>query len=93
MEVSRLLSNDADDFTLDNYIEVNILWDKPMDESTPGNLVPGNSTTYENDDDHVDATITGPTGENQNYVPYVILGISTFVILGAGIVFIKKKVL
>ncbi len=93
MEVSKLLSNNADDFSLDNYMEVNILKNKVIEESIPGNYVPGDSTTEEYDDDNVYVTVTGPTGEDRNYVPYIILGVSTLVILGAGIVFIKKKVI
>lgn len=93
MEVSRILSNSEDDFSLDNYIEVNGLKDKTIEDSIPGNYVPGDSTTEENDDDKVSITITGPTGENRNYIPYVILGISSLIILITGIVFIKKKVL
>ena len=38
-------------------------------------------------------TITTPTGENKNYILITIVAISFFVILGTGIVFIKKKIL
>lgn len=38
-------------------------------------------------------TVTTPTGANQNYVMPITLGLSTLVILGAGVWFIKKKVL
>lgn len=93
MEVSRLLSTTADDFSLDNYMEVNRLTGDPIESSIPGNSVPGDSTTYENDDDTVLVTITAPTGEDRNYVPYIILGVSTLIILGAGVIFIKKKVI
>ena len=93
MEVSRLLSTTADDFSLDNFMEVNRLTGDPIESSTPGNYVPGNSETEESDDDTVLVTITSPTGEDRNYVPYIILGISTLIILGAGVIFIKKKVI
>lgn len=38
-------------------------------------------------------TVTTPTGGNQNYVMPITIGLSTLVILGAGVWFIKKKVL
>ena len=98
LEVSRVLSNNADDFIFDNDMEVNILTgrrttkDGTEDEYTiPGNYIPSNGETG-GDDDYVYLTVTGPTGENQNYIPYIVLGISAFIILGTGIVFIKKKV-
>ena len=93
LKASRVLSNNAEDFNFDNDIEVNTLKDKKIDNSTPGNYVPGDNTTYENDDDTVNIVITGPTGENRNYLPYVLLGISSFIIIAAGVIFIKKKVL
>lgn len=92
-KASRLLSNNAEDFNFDNDIEVNTLKNKKIEDSIPGNYVPGDSTTYEKDNDTVNIVITGPTGENRNYLPYVLLGISLFIILATGIIFIKKKVL
>ena len=98
LEVSRVLSNKADDFIFENDMEINILTgrrttkDGTEDEYTiPGNYIPSNGETG-GDDDYVYLTITGPTGDNQNYIPYIVLGISAFIILGTGIVFIKKKV-
>lgn len=38
-------------------------------------------------------TVTPATGENRDYTSIVILAISSFIILGTGIVFIKKKIL
>ena len=37
--------------------------------------------------------ITGNEGENQNYLPYIIIGLIATTILGVGIVLIKKKVI
>ena len=102
LTVSKVLSNSADDFIFENEVEVNILKgrrttkDGTEDEYTiPGDYIPGQSGTSEKggDDDYIYVTVTGPTGENQNYIPYIILGFTTFIILGAGIVLIKKKVL
>ena len=61
--------------------------------ATPGNYEPGTGPKVESDDDGVVLVITGPTGEDKNYLPYILLGISSFIILGTGIIFIKKKVL
>ena len=40
-----------------------------------------------------EVVITPPTGENQDYVLPIVLGVSLLIILGAGIILIKKKVL
>ena len=99
LEVSKVLSNTAEDLIFDNDLEVNILTgrrttkEEDDDEYTiPGDYVPSNGPTG-GDDDYRYVTVTPPTGENQNYMPYIILGISAFIILGTGIIFIKKKVL
>ena len=48
----------------------------------------------ENDDSTAeDVTILPPTGENQNYVIPIAIGITAFVVLGVGIVLIRKFVL
>ncbi len=98
LEVSRVLSNNSDDFIFENDMEVNEVKNRKMehdgDYTTPGDYVPSETGRVPGgDDDYVYLTVTGPTGENQNYIPYIILGISSFIILGAGIIFIKKKVL
>lgn len=38
-------------------------------------------------------TVTPPTGENQNYIIPIIIGVTALIILGAGVVIIKKKVI
>ena len=40
-----------------------------------------------------EVTITPPTGENKQIIPWVIISISAMAVLGIGIIFIKKKVL
>ena len=47
----------------------------------------------EPDEDEITVTITGPTGENRNYVPYIIAGVGALIILIAGVVLIKTKVI
>lgn len=96
--VSRLLSNNEEDLIFENDIEVNEVINRRMEHdgeyTTPGDYVPsetGRETGY--DDDYIYLTVTGPTGEDRNYIPYIILGVSSFIILATGIVFIKKKVL
>ena len=93
MKASRILSNKVEDYSLDNDMEVNKLKEYPIRDSTPGNYIPSDETTYENDNDRKYIVVTGPTGENRNYLPYILLGVSSFIILAAGVVFIKKKVL
>ena len=102
LQVSRVLSNSADDLTFYNDIEVNVLkgrrTTKPDDNeklTVPGDYVVTNDGRRNpgGDDDHRYVLVTEPTGEDQNYVIYVILGVSTLIILTAGIIFIKKKVL
>ena len=64
-----------------------------MYELVPGNYVPGSGST-ETDDDIAETTIVTPsTGENQNYIIAITVGISALAILGVGIVLIKKKIL
>ena len=96
LEVSRILSNSADDFMFTNDIEVNEVTGRKMehdgDYTIPGNYIPSNGETGY-DDDYVYLTITGPTGENRNYIQYIILGTIGLITLGAGIMLIKKKVL
>ena len=96
LEVSKLLSNSADDLMFTNDIEVNEVTGRKMehdgDYTIPGNYEPSNGETGY-DDDYVYLTITGPTGENRNYIQYIILGTIGLITLGAGIILIKKKVL
>lgn len=40
-----------------------------------------------------DVRVTPPTGENRDYTQIIIISLSAVVLLGAGIIFIKKKVL
>ena len=70
--------------------------DNPNDMSTvsiPGNYNPNDSSTKESDSDSVEFIITPPTGENRNYTIYYILSASVLIILGLGIVIIKKRVI
>ncbi len=93
-KVSKLLST-SDEISLDNEVEV-VELNRPAGstpESIPGNYVPGTGST-ESDDSMAETTIVTPaTGENQNYILPVIIGTTACIILGVGIIFIKKKVI
>ena len=101
LQVSKVLSNNINDPIFDNDIEVNILTgrrtvrqDNDDEYTVPGNYIPSDDGRIEGgDDDYKYVTVTGPTGENLNYIPFIILGVVAFISVGAGIVFIKKKVL
>ena len=91
--VSRQLSTQSDDLTYENDIEIIKLKGRLPDNSIPGNYDPTTNTPNEPDDSYASVTITGPTGDNRQYILYGALGISLLIIVGVGIVFIKKKVL
>lgn len=92
MELNKVLSNNQDDFTFDNDIEVITLDGRKIEESIPGNYVPDDSSTSENDNDDKTVVITSPTGENRDYAHYIILGTIALITLGLGIVLIKRMV-
>ena len=87
--LTRLLANNEMDFTFDNDVEVNEVTGKIPDGSTPGNYVPSNSPK-EPDESEVEIIITGPTGGNQNYIIYGIIGLVIVIIFTTGIILIKR---
>lgn len=94
LHVSKILTT-TDEISLDNETEIAELTktggSKP--QSTPGNYVPGKAF-METDDSMAETTIVTPaTGENQNYIVLIMIGTFAFVILGVGVVIIKKKLL
>ena len=94
LTVSKILTT-TDEISLDNEAEMLELnktgGAKP--ESVPGNYVPGKGPTETDDSMAETAIVTPATGENQNYILPVIIGVTAFVILGAGVIIIKKKVI
>ncbi len=94
LKVSKLLSV-TDEISLNNETEIvkatknggsNII-------TMLGNYIPG-VDIHESDDSIAETTMVTPsTGENQNYIIPITLGISTLIILGSGIIIIKRKVL
>lgn len=86
LQSSKILSS-TEEIELDNDIEIVEI---NREQRTGREVTPKYSTLYDKGETVV---VTPPTGENNNYLPYVILGISCLVILGTGVVFIKKKLL
>ena len=91
----------SDELEFTNYVEC-IEYETtgvPTSDNTPGNFdpvldseeitqIPGEET------DHFGSVlpITGPTGENRNYVVYIVV-VAGLIVLASGIIIIRKKVL
>ena len=93
-KVSKLLSS-SKDISLNNDAEITKVVKSGGSNliTTLGNYKP-DSEEHEMDDGHAETvTVTPSTGENRNYLIPAMVIISAFVILGTGIIFIKKKVL
>ena len=60
---------------------------------TPGNYIPGTGKTESDDDMAEEVIATSKTGDNLNFIVPISIVASALVILGAGVVFIKKKIL
>lgn len=82
---SKLLSN-SDEIDLNNDVELTEVNRKQEIGRIPDIRT---STIYDRGES---VTVTPPTGENQNYIIPIIVGTIALIILGAGIVLIKKKV-
>lgn len=93
MVVSRKISVASDSLTYENDIEVIKLKGRKTIDSIPGNYDPTTNTPDEPDDDNVELTITKPQGGNRQYTLYGAIGIGILVVIGVGIVIIKRKVL
>lgn len=97
MEVSRLLAL-SEDFDVGNDAELlrTVKTGGSIVIETHGNYDPVNTSQEQGENDNStaeDVTITDPTGENHNYIVPIVIGISALVILGTGIVLIRKFVL
>lgn len=94
LNVSKVLSN-SDEISLDNESEITELTkdggSRPI--STPGNYVPGQEAK-ETDESIAETVIVTPsTGANLEFIVPVMVGVIALVILGVGVVIIKKKTL
>lgn len=91
--VSKILTT-TDEISLDNEAE-EVKVSKTggaILQTTPGNYVPGLGITEADDSMAETAIVTPATGENQNYILPIIVGTTALIILGAGVIIIKKKV-
>lgn len=86
LTASKILTN-TDEIELNNDIEITEI---TRNTRTGRKVTPKYTSLYDRGET---VTITTPTGENKNYILIIIVAISFFVILGTGVVFIKKKIL
>lgn len=86
LTASKILTN-TDEIELNNDVEIT---EVNRTAKTGRKVTPKYTSLYDRGET---VTITTPTGENKNYILITIVAISFFVILGTGIVFIKKKIL
>lgn len=86
LTASKILTN-TDEIELNNDIEIT---ETTRNTRTGRKVTPKYTSLYDRGET---VTITTPTGENKNYILITIVAISFFVILGTGVVFIKKKIL
>lgn len=86
LTASKILTN-TDEIELNNDVEITEI---TRTTKTGRKVTPKYSSLYDRGET---VTVTTPTGENRNYILITIVAISFFVMLGTGIVFIKKKIL
>ena len=94
LNVSKILTTN-EDISLDNETEI-VEVDKTGGSdlvSIPGNYVPGTGNTESDDDMAETVIITPATGENLAFILPITIGIVALVIIGTGIILIKKKAL
>ena len=95
LNVSKVLSN-SDEISLDNESEITELTKDGGSKliSTPVNYIPGQEETKESDESIAESVIVTPsTGANLEFIVPIMIGVIALVILGAGVVIIKKKTL
>ena len=85
---AKLLSN-TDEVDLNNDVEITeVERDITQKTGTLPKIV--QSHTYDSGET---ATVTPPTGQNRNVMTWMVIGITSLILLGAGVVIIKKKVI
>ncbi len=92
--VSRILTT-SDDISLDNEAEVTKL-DKTggsEPEEIPGNYIPSSGSTESDDTMSETVIVTPATGDNLSFIIPIAIGIIALVVLGVGVILIKKKAL
>ena len=92
LNVSKELST-AEDISLDNETEITEITKPGGSKMTTllGNYVPGTQLKEVDEAMAETAIVTPPTGENQNYIIMITLGVTLLITLGSGIIVIKKK--
>ena len=91
---TSLLSN-SDEIRLDNETEITDV-DIVKNKNGSYEKIPGRNISVEASNLYHKAewvSVTPPTGENKDFIMILIISISAAIIIGTGIVFIKKKVL
>ena len=92
--VSKILTT-SDDISIDNEAEINRLdktgGSKP--DEIPGNYIPGTGRTEADDNIAETVIVTPATGANLAFILPISIGIIALVILGVGILLIKRKTL
>ena len=94
LNVSKILTT-TDEISLDNETEITEI-NRPggaKPHPTPGNYVPGKGPMEADDSIAETAIVTPSTGENQNMILTILMGTTALIILGVGIVVIKKKII
>lgn len=92
LTTSKLLSSTEDELEFNNTAEIKTYQIQSyLNGETTTNYGPPLSIPPEAHSETI--TITGITGKNKNYTIPIIIGISTLIILGTGIILIKKKVI
>ena len=94
LNVSKLLTT-SDDLSFDNETEITTLdktgGSKP--EGTPGNYIPGTGKTEPDDSTAETVIVTPSTGANLNFILPITIGVIALIVLGVGVVIIKRKAL
>ncbi len=94
LTVTKVLTTIAGDIDIQNEAEVISLRKDGggiFKQSIPGNYVPGLGKKVESDDDMAQTFKVSPhTGEDLNYILPISVGIGALVILGVGVLWIKK---
>lgn len=95
LNVSKILTTSGD-ISLNNETEI-IKVEKPNGggdiPSTPGNFTPGEEPKEPDASTSETVIITPSTGANRNFIIPISVGLVALVILGTGVIFIKKKIL
>lgn len=94
LDVSKILTT-TNDISLNNEIEEVTITRTggPTLPPTPGNYVPGTGPQETDEGQAETAVVTPATGEDLNYIIPIVVGTTALIILGAGIIIIKKKVI